>query len=181
MPRRAGSARKGTGMAVRKLPNSWQYDFTISGFGRQRQGGFTTKAEAVLAEKRAREDLLSGARRIVFRDGHAEYMAATRMKDRSRDASEHLWKRIPADESVTTPSPSVCTGSTVPEPLMFGDTRRFLEKPGCRVRGPWRPARFLNRPAQPRSLSRSSRMSEAAMSDRPTACARARPPCHRPP
>jgi len=81
-------------MAVRKLPNSWQYDFTIPGFGRQRQGGFTTKAEAALAEKRAREDLLSGARRLVFRDGHAEYMAATRMKDRSRDASEHLWKRI---------------------------------------------------------------------------------------
>src|SRR3954464_1297454 len=44
--------------------------------------------------KRAREDLLSGARRFAFRDGYAEYMAATRMKDRGRDAYEHVWKRI---------------------------------------------------------------------------------------
>jgi len=48
----------------------------------------------LLAEKRAREDLLSGARRFVFRDGYAEYMAATRMKDRGRDAYEHVWRRI---------------------------------------------------------------------------------------
>ncbi len=81
-------------MAVRKLLLSWQYDFTISGFGRQRQGGFTTRAEALLAEKRAREDLLSGARKLLFRDGYAQYMAATRMKDRARDAYEHVWKRI---------------------------------------------------------------------------------------
>ena len=81
-------------MAVRKLLQSWQYDFTISGFGRQRQGGFVTRAEALLAEKRAREDLLSGARRLVFRDGYAEYMASTRMKDRGRDAYQHLCKRI---------------------------------------------------------------------------------------
>jgi hypothetical protein len=26
--------------------------------------------------------------------GNAEYMAATRMKERGRDAYEHLWKRI---------------------------------------------------------------------------------------
>lgn len=81
-------------MAVRKLPKSWIYDFTIPGFGRHRQGGYRTKTEALLAEKRAREDLLSGARRFVFRDGYAEYMAATRMKDRGRDAYEHVWKRI---------------------------------------------------------------------------------------
>ena len=81
-------------MAVRKLAQSWQYDFTISGFGRQRQGGFLTRAEAVLAEKRAREDLISGARKLLFRDGYAQYMAATRMKDRARDAYEHVWKRI---------------------------------------------------------------------------------------
>ena len=81
-------------MAVRKLLLSWQYDFTISGFGRQRQGGFMTRAEALLAEKRAREDLLSGARKLLFRDGYAQYMAATRMKDRARDAYEHVWKRI---------------------------------------------------------------------------------------
>jgi integrase len=81
-------------MAVRKLSLSWQYDFTISGFGRQRQGGFVTRAEAVLAEKRAREDLISGARKVLFREGYAQYMAATRMKDRARDAYEHVWKRI---------------------------------------------------------------------------------------
>jgi len=81
-------------MAVRKLLQSWQYDFTISGYGRQRQGGFLTRAEAVLAEKRAREDLLSGARKLLFREGYALYMQSTRMKDRARDAYEHVWKRI---------------------------------------------------------------------------------------
>ncbi len=67
-------------MAVRKLHQSWQYDFTLSGFGRQRQGGYVTRAEALLAQKRAREDLLSGARKLFFREGYAQYMAATRMK-----------------------------------------------------------------------------------------------------
>jgi integrase len=81
-------------MAVRKLPNSWQYDFTIPGFGRQRQGGFRTQAEAQLAEKAAREALISGARQILFREGYGQYMGATRMKDRGRDAFEHLWTRI---------------------------------------------------------------------------------------
>jgi integrase len=81
-------------MAVRKLPKSWFFDFTIPGFERQRQAGYRTKVEALLGEKRAREELLSGARRVVFRDGYAEYMAATRMKDRGRDAYEHVWKRI---------------------------------------------------------------------------------------
>jgi len=94
MLRCARSARKGTRMAVRKLLQSWQYDFTLSGFARQRQGGFLSRAEALLAEKRAREDLLSGARKLLFREGYAQYMAATRMKDRARDAYEHVWRRI---------------------------------------------------------------------------------------
>ena len=81
-------------MAVRKLSQSWQYDFTISGFGRQRQGGFLTRAEALAAEKRAREDLVSGARKVIFREGYLQYLAAMRMKDRARDSYEHLWKRI---------------------------------------------------------------------------------------
>jgi integrase len=81
-------------MAARQLPHSWQYDFAISGFGRHRLGGFKTKAEAQLAEKAAREALLSGARKTLFRDGYAEYMVATRMKPRARDAYEHVWKRI---------------------------------------------------------------------------------------
>jgi integrase len=81
-------------MAVRKLLQSWQYDFTVPGFPRQRQGGYQTRAEALAAEKRAREDLISGARKLLFADGYAQYMAATRMKDRARDAYEHVWKRI---------------------------------------------------------------------------------------
>jgi integrase len=81
-------------MAVRKLLQSWQYDFTLSGFARHRQGGFQSRAEALLAEKRAREDLISGARKMLFREGYCEYMVATRMKDRARDAYEHVWKRI---------------------------------------------------------------------------------------
>ena len=81
-------------MAVRKLSLSWQYDFKIEGFERQRKGGFRTRAEALLAETAARERLLSGSRQLLFRDGYAQYMSATRMKDRGRDAYEHLWKRI---------------------------------------------------------------------------------------
>jgi site-specific recombinase XerD len=95
-------------MAVRKLAKSWQYDFTLPGFERQRQGGYKTKAEALLAEKAAREALLSGARQVLFSEGYAEYMASTRMKDRGRDSYEHLWKRIEPElghlyvEEVTT-------------------------------------------------------------------------------
>jgi integrase len=81
-------------MAVRKLAKSWQYDFTIPGFGRQRQGGFRTQAEALLAEKAAREALITGARQVLFREAYEQYMGATRMKDRGRDAFEHVWKRI---------------------------------------------------------------------------------------
>jgi integrase len=81
-------------MAVRKLAQSWQYDFTLPSFARQRQGGYATKAEALLAEKSAREALLSGTRKLSFREGYTQYMEATRMKDRGRDAYEHLWKRI---------------------------------------------------------------------------------------
>jgi integrase len=81
-------------MAVRKLALSWQYDFKLPGFGRQRQGGYQTKAEALLAEKTARETVLSGSRQMLFREGYEQYMVATRMKDRGRDAYEHVWKRI---------------------------------------------------------------------------------------
>jgi len=81
-------------MAVRKLAKSWQYDFKLPGFGRHRQGGYQTKAEALLAEKTEREALLSGARQLLFSEAYAEYLAATSMKDRARDAYEHVWKRI---------------------------------------------------------------------------------------
>src|SRR3954452_16087947 len=86
MLRCAGSARKGTRMAVRKLAKSWQYDFKLPGFGGHRQGGYQTKAEALLAEKTEREALLSGARQLLFSEAYAEYLAATSMKDRARDA-----------------------------------------------------------------------------------------------
>ncbi len=81
-------------MAVRKLAKSWQYDFKLPGFGRHRQGGYQTKAEALLAEKTEREALLSGARQLLFSEAYAEYLAATSMKARARDAYDHVWRRI---------------------------------------------------------------------------------------
>ena len=53
-------------MAVRKRANSWQYDFKLQGYRRQRRAGFKTRAEAHEAERRAREDLISGQKRIQF-------------------------------------------------------------------------------------------------------------------
>ena len=81
-------------MAVRKLANSWQYDFTLQGYGRQRKAGYRTKAEAREAERRAREDLIAGHRRVRFADAYEQYMLATTMKDRSRDHYAHLWPQI---------------------------------------------------------------------------------------
>ncbi|MCC6806972.1 MAG: tyrosine-type recombinase/integrase [Deltaproteobacteria bacterium] len=80
-------------MATRKLPDSWAYDFTLPGFGRQRQGGFKTKNEAALAERNEREKLLSGAKLILFADAYEMYMTATKMKDRSRDCFEAYWDK----------------------------------------------------------------------------------------
>jgi integrase len=81
-------------MAVRKLANSWQYDFTLQGHGRRRKAGFRTKAEAREAEQRAREDLIAGHKRVRFADAYEQYMSATTMKDRSRDSYENLWPQI---------------------------------------------------------------------------------------
>lgn len=81
-------------MAVRKLAKSWQYDFTVPGFGRERKGGYRTKAEATAAERAARLALINGGAAIDFRQAYAAYMQATSMKDRARDAYEHVWKRI---------------------------------------------------------------------------------------
>src|SRR5664280_2666669 len=90
----AGSSRKGTSMAVRKLAKSWQYDFKVPGFGRERKGGYRTKAEATAAERAARLALINGGAAIDFRQAYTAYMRATSMKDRARDAYEHVWKRI---------------------------------------------------------------------------------------
>jgi len=81
-------------MAVRKLAESWQYDFTVPGYGRQRKGGYRTKAEASEAEKVARMTLVSGGAQMVFSEAYTKYMQATTMKDRARDSYEHLWRRI---------------------------------------------------------------------------------------
>jgi len=81
-------------MALRKLANSWQYDFTIQGHGRQRKAGFKTKAEAREAERQKREDLIRGRKRYTLADAYELYMSGTAMKDRSRDAYKTRWRRI---------------------------------------------------------------------------------------
>jgi integrase len=81
-------------MAVRKLANSWQYDFQIKGYGRQRKAGFRTKVEALEAERRARADMISGRRRLRFAEAYQQYVSATTMKDRSQDFYTHLWPQI---------------------------------------------------------------------------------------
>ena len=81
-------------MAVRKLANSWQFDFTLQGYGRQRKAGARTKAEAREAEEGARKDLIAGHKRVRFADAYALYMSATTMKDRSRDSYRDLWPQI---------------------------------------------------------------------------------------
>jgi integrase len=83
-------------MTVRKLARSWQYDFTLEGHGRQRKAGFKTRAEASQAEKRKREDLIAGRKRILFADAYEMYMTATTMKDRSRDSYKGYWPQINA-------------------------------------------------------------------------------------
>jgi len=81
-------------MSVRKLAQSWQYDFTVPGYGRHRKGGYLTKAEALAAEKAKRTALVTGAGLLTFAETYRRYMEATEMKDRARDSYEHLWKRI---------------------------------------------------------------------------------------
>jgi len=81
-------------MAVGTLANSWQYDFQIKGYGRQRQAGLRTKVEALEAERRARSDLISGRRRLRLAEAYEQYASATTMKDRSRDFYGNLWPQI---------------------------------------------------------------------------------------
>jgi integrase len=81
-------------MAVRKTETSWLYDFKLSGHPRQRKGGFRTKAEAEAAEKRARMDVITGAKKFTFAESYRMYMDATDMSDTTREHYEHQWKRI---------------------------------------------------------------------------------------
>jgi len=78
-------------MAIRRLSNSWQYDFTLQGHGRQRKAGYRTKVEAREAQQRKREDLISGRKRYLLADACAMYMSATTMKVGSRDYYERCW------------------------------------------------------------------------------------------
>src|SRR5262245_2844513 len=81
-------------MTVRKQGQSWLYDFTIPGYGRRRQRGFKTKAEALLAERAQREAVLGGKRQITLKDAYASYLAGSSMKARAKDAVERLWVPI---------------------------------------------------------------------------------------
>ena len=81
-------------MAVRKLANSWQYDFTIPGYGRRRRAGFRTRAEAREAERQAREDQLAGRKRVRFAEAYKLYRSATRMKAPRRDRWDRCWPDI---------------------------------------------------------------------------------------
>ena len=81
-------------MATRRLENSWQYDFTLEGYGRQRKAGFRTKAEAREAERRKREELISGQRRFLMADAYRRYLSATTMKPGSRDNCQRFWRDL---------------------------------------------------------------------------------------
>ena len=81
-------------MVARRLKKSWAYDLHVPGHSRQRKGGFRTKAEALAAEARVRDDLLLGRKKLLFVDAHAMYLASTKMKDRSRDICMALWPEI---------------------------------------------------------------------------------------
>jgi integrase len=141
-------------MAVRKLAKSWQYDFTLEGHGRQRKGGFRTKAEAREAEKQKREDLISGRKRILFADAYEMYMTATTMKDRSRDSYQGHWPQIKPVlghlfiEEVDTPAIDVLKAS-LPSHLgpksvnhrlsLVRTVLRFMWKRGCLASVPYVP------------------------------------------
>ena len=71
-------------MAVRKLAKSWQYDFTVPGFGRERKGGYRTKAEAAAAERVARLALINGGAAIDFHEAYTAYMQASKRSVNTR-------------------------------------------------------------------------------------------------
>ncbi|MCK9463248.1 MAG: tyrosine-type recombinase/integrase [Proteobacteria bacterium] len=79
---------------VRKLAESWQYDFKPPGEPRERKGGFRTKQAALCAGQKRLAEVELGARKITFEQAFRDYLAATQMKNRAKDAYEHHWKRI---------------------------------------------------------------------------------------
>lgn len=81
-------------MTVRKRTKSWQYDFQIPGHARQRKGGFRTKAEAEAAERKAREDVLRGRKRLTMSQAYVMYRDGTTMKDRTKDMCDAMWEEL---------------------------------------------------------------------------------------
>ena len=83
-----------TEVHVRKLAESWQYDFKFPGKPRERKGGFRTKQAALYAGQARLRTMERGGAEITLAEAYKAYMTATTMKDRSRDSYEHHWKRI---------------------------------------------------------------------------------------
>jgi len=81
-------------VAIRKLDQSWQCDFTLEGYGRRRKAGFRTKAEAREAERRKREELISGQKRFLMANAYRMYVSATTMKPGSRDNCTRFWRDL---------------------------------------------------------------------------------------
>jgi integrase len=79
---------------VRKLKDSWAYDFTFPGRARERKGGYRTKMAALCAGQTRLAQLENGTQGILLSDAYRAYMAASQLKDRARDTYEHHWKRI---------------------------------------------------------------------------------------
>jgi integrase len=99
MPRCASSGWKGrrkvaTEVHVRKLANSWQYDFKPPGRDREREGGHRTRAAALYAGQTRLSEIEKGGKRITLTEAFSTYMAAKKMKDRSADSHNKHWSRI---------------------------------------------------------------------------------------
>lgn len=83
-----------TEVHVERLPKSWRYHFKLPGSPREKRGGFRTRQAALVAGKEKLLKLERGASEVTLLDAYKAYLAATRMKDRSRDTYEHHWSRI---------------------------------------------------------------------------------------
>ena len=83
-----------TEIHVRKLKDSWLYDFKLPGRDRERKGGYRTRQAALCAGQALLVKLENGTNEILFSDAYRAYMAAAQLKDRARDTYEHHWKRI---------------------------------------------------------------------------------------
>jgi integrase len=83
-----------TEIHIRKLDKSWQYDFKLPDKKRVRKGGYRTRQAALAAGQKHLLKAESGIDEIPFAEAYEAYMAATKMKDRSRDSNTHHWARI---------------------------------------------------------------------------------------